>query len=74
MSQLWVKVNYQATSSLMRLLTMRYPEDEAIQLLITHYDKAVAEGNANKHICTLEGCLNRTDFNERNTVTMDSNS
>ena len=74
MSKLWVKVNYQATSSLMRLLTIRYPNDPAIKLLVEHYDKAVSEGKVEEYICTREGCLNRTDYNGREHATMDSNS
>jgi hypothetical protein len=61
MSNLWVKVNYSSMASLVRLLEMRHPEDDAVKTLREHFDKAVADGDFKEYICTKDGCPGRTN-------------
>jgi len=63
-SKLWVQINYMSTASLIRLLKIRHPDDNAVETLSKHFDKAVAEGDITKYICTRKGCPNKTDSNE----------
>lgn len=64
MSKLWVKVNYNSTASLIRLLSVRYPNDDAVATLSKHFDKAVEDITTRTFICTRQGCPERTDDNE----------
>ena len=55
MSSLWVKINYVVVSSILKGLKGH------IRLLEVNLEKAVRDRKFETHICTKEGCPNKTN-------------